>query len=207
MDLVHKQGVVGPALHVVCQAQQHAPRQLPGEATRKGRGTGSDGPERLGRNGPKLQHGGLQVTTPPAKVEERNPRTAPGNGSSPWAMGCSLCRLRTVSPKSAASSLSAAGRRPASTSSVMRRRTSSDCLSSLLRSCWSSAPPSKKFRGKARGSAKGPRVRSRRTSEARESASMAATPSSISRSCKKLPSGEKTTSAISRVAESTCRAL
>mmetsp|Transcript_81171 Transcript_81171/g.210872 ORF Transcript_81171/g.210872 Transcript_81171/m.210872 type:complete len:228 (-) Transcript_81171:2224-2907(-) len=95
---------------------------------------------------------------------------------------------------------------PSWTSCAMRRSRSKDSLSSRERIRVSVraklGEPSMKESCPLNGIARGPRDLSSCTRAARESASMAATASSIRTSCRKLPCGEKRTATMSRDAVS-----
>mmetsp|Transcript_105165 Transcript_105165/g.328898 ORF Transcript_105165/g.328898 Transcript_105165/m.328898 type:complete len:235 (-) Transcript_105165:1537-2241(-) len=137
---------------------------------------------------------------------------APGvmAGRRPRASGWRRWRSSAARPMSVPSSVAWASSAPSPalrpepwTSRTILRSSSRASLSSRARMALAPPPvPRRKPSGRERGSARGPRACSKRTSAARESASTAATPSSMSRSCRKLPSVEKTTCAMSSEAAS-----
>mmetsp|Transcript_87357 Transcript_87357/g.245218 ORF Transcript_87357/g.245218 Transcript_87357/m.245218 type:complete len:280 (-) Transcript_87357:2156-2995(-) len=116
-----------------------------------------------------------------------------------WRRWSSLppCK-KSVPPSSLVASLSPGARM----SCVILRMSNKASLSSRETIRLSASSPKMRPAGMVTGAASGPKDRRSLNRAARERASTAATPSSMSSSCKKLPCGEKMTAAISREATS-----
>mmetsp|Transcript_47712 Transcript_47712/g.103809 ORF Transcript_47712/g.103809 Transcript_47712/m.103809 type:complete len:267 (+) Transcript_47712:228-1028(+) len=131
---------------------------------------------------------------------------APGAtlGSNPCAKGCSLwrscavVRISSLLLRRGSSCTSSPPPPPVARRTILRMRSNAS-LSSRVKILLLLSAPSRRFRGNVRGNPRGPSVRRSWSNAARERASMAATPSSMRSSCRKLPSGAKTMSAMSLV--------